>query len=222
MSAERIDALVRLTGELIIAKNSIGHALKLVEHDGFGTLNLKSQHAALDRLVNEIQRAVIVMRVLPLRVVFQRFPRLIREMSAELRKPAVLVVEGEDTEADKTIVEVLAEPFVHLLRNALDHGVEEPGARTAAGKPTVATIRLRAFRAGEHVVIEVADDGAGIDVVKVQAGRTAAQLGDGGSGRRAERRGGRWISYSFLASRPRRPLLKFRAAVSAWTPYAPP
>jgi two-component system chemotaxis sensor kinase CheA len=175
VSAERIDALVRLTGELIVAKNSIGHALKLAKRDSSGVLNLKGQHAALDRLVNEMQRAVIGMRVLPLRVVFQRFPRLVREMSAELRKPAVLVVEGEDTEADKAIVEVLAEPLVHLVRNALDHGVEEPSVRTTAGKPAVATIRLRASRAGEHVVIEVADDGAGIDAAKVK--RAALQNG---------------------------------------------
>jgi two-component system chemotaxis sensor kinase CheA len=169
VSAERIDALVRLTGELIIAKNSIGHALKLAEHDGSGsTLKMKSQHAALDRLVTELQRAVIGMRVLPLRVVFQRFPRLVRELSAELRKPAVLVVEGEDTEADKAIVEVLAEPLVHLVRNALDHGVEQADVRTSFGKPAVATIRLRAARAGEHVVVEVADDGVGIDVGKIK------------------------------------------------------
>jgi two-component system chemotaxis sensor kinase CheA len=169
VSAERIDALVRLTGELIIAKNSIGHALKLSEHGGArGTLVLKSQHAALDRLVNEIQRAVIGMRVLPLRVVFQRFPRLVREISAELHKPAVLVIAGEDTEADKAIVEALGEPLVHLVRNALDHGVEEPSARAAAAKPPVATIRLRALRSGEHVVVEVSDDGAGIDAAKIK------------------------------------------------------
>ncbi len=106
--------------------------------------------------------------VLPLRVAFQRFPRLIREMSVDLKKPATLVLEGEDTEADKAIVEVLVEPLVHVLRNAMDHGVEIPAVRAASGKPAVATVRIRAFREGEHVMLEVADDGGGIDVQRVR------------------------------------------------------
>jgi two-component system, chemotaxis family, sensor kinase CheA len=108
------------------------------------------------------------MRVLPLRVAFQRFPRLIRELSAELGKPATLVIEGEDTEADKTIVEILVEPLVHVLRNAMDHGIEDAPRRAAAGKSSSATIRLRAFREGEHVLVEVTDDGSGIDVARVR------------------------------------------------------
>ncbi|HSC13986.1 MAG TPA: chemotaxis protein CheA, partial [Gammaproteobacteria bacterium] len=139
------------------------------------------QHAALNRLVAELQRAVVGMRVLPLRTAFRRFPRLVREMSAELKKPANLVLDGEDTEADKAIVETLVEPLVHLLRNALDHGVEDAVARAAAGKPAVATILLRAFREGEHVIVEVTDDGAGIDVSKVKEvarNRNLAAAGD--------------------------------------------
>jgi two-component system chemotaxis sensor kinase CheA len=169
VGADRIDALVRLTGELIVAKNALGHSVKLAEReDSSLAVDLKNQQAALDRLVSELQRAVVGMRVLPLRVAFQRFPRLIREMSAELGKPATLVVDGEDTEADKAIVETIVEPLVHLLRNALDHGVENAEARSVAGKPAVATIRLSAFREGEHVVIEVTDDGGGIDVARIR------------------------------------------------------
>jgi two-component system chemotaxis sensor kinase CheA len=167
--AERIDALVRLTGELIVAKNSLGHSVKLAEQRGSDlAVALNNQHAALDRLVADLQRAVVGIRVLPLRAAFQRFPRLIREMSAELEKPAVLVINGEDTEADKAIVESIVEPLVHLLRNSLDHGVEASATRAAAGKPSVATIQLSAFRDGEHVVIEVTDDGAGIDAARVR------------------------------------------------------
>ena len=169
VSAERIDALVRLTGELIVAKNSLDHSVKVAEQQASSlAVALKNQHAALDRLVKELQRAVVGLRVLPLRVAFQRFPRLIREMSAELSKPAQLVIDGEDTEADKAIVETIVEPLVHLLRNALDHGVEEGPERAAAGKPAVATIRLSASREGDHVVIEVTDDGAGIDAARVK------------------------------------------------------
>jgi two-component system chemotaxis sensor kinase CheA len=169
VGAERIDALVRLTGELIVAKNSLGHSVKVAEEQASElAAPLKNQHAALDRLVSELQRAVVAMRVLPLRVAFQRFPRLIREISSELGKPATLVIDGEDTEADKAIVETIVEPLVHILRNAVDHGVEDAATRARAGKPAVATVRLSAFREGEHVVIEVTDDGAGIDVTKIR------------------------------------------------------
>ncbi|MEO8465278.1 MAG: chemotaxis protein CheA [Gammaproteobacteria bacterium] len=169
VDAARIDALVRLTGELIVAKNAIGHSVRLAETEGAAlAATLKSRHAALERLVGELQRSVVAMRVLPLRVALQRFPRLIREMSVDLEKPATLVLEGEDTEADKAIVEVLVEPLVHVLRNAMDHGVETAAVRAAAGKPGTATIRIRAFRAGEHVTLEVVDDGGGIDVSRVR------------------------------------------------------
>jgi two-component system, chemotaxis family, sensor kinase CheA len=169
VDAARIDSLVRLTGELTVAKNAIGHAVQLAENEGAAlAATLKNRHATLERLVAELQRSVVALRVLPLRIAFQRFPRLIREMSAELGKPATLVLEGEDTEADKAIVEILVEPLVHVLRNAMDHGVEAAPLRAAAGKPAVATIRMRAFREGEHVMLEVADDGAGIDVARVR------------------------------------------------------
>ena len=169
VSSGRIDALVRLTGELTVAKNAIGHTVKLAESEGSALAGtLKNRHAALERLVGELQQAVLGLRVLPLRVAFRRFPRLVREMSAELRKPATLVLEGEDTEADKTIVEILVEPLVHVLRNAMDHGIEAAAARAAAGKPAVATIRLRALREGEHVLIDVTDDGGGVDLTRVR------------------------------------------------------
>ncbi len=174
VNADRIDALVRLTGELTVAKNAIGHAVKLAESEGSAlAVALKNQHLGLDRLVGELQRAVVGMRVLPLRVAFQRFPRLIHELAAELGKAATLVIEGEETEADKAIVEILVEPLVHVLRNAMDHGVENAAQRAAAGKPAVATIRLRAFREGEHVLIEITDDGSGIDIARVR--QVAAQ-----------------------------------------------
>jgi len=169
VSAERIDALVRLTGELIVSNNGLGHAVRLAEQEGSSlAVTLKNQHASLSRLVAELQRSVVGMRVMPLSAVFRRFPRLVREMSAELKKPANLVLEGEDTEADKAIVETVVEPLVHILRNAVDHGIEDAAVRSAAGKHAVGTITLRAFREGEHVIVEVTDDGAGIDVPKVK------------------------------------------------------
>jgi two-component system, chemotaxis family, sensor kinase CheA len=176
---ERVDALVNLTGELTVAKNALAYAAGLAregtDHRQLATL-LKDQHAVLDRLVGELQRSVLNIRVLPLRNVFQRFPRLVREMVAQLGKPARLVTEGDATEADKAVVEALFEPLLHVLRNALDHGVEGPEARTAAGKPPSATVVLRAAREGDRVLVEVEDDGGGIDIGRVREVAVARDL----------------------------------------------
>ena len=171
VDVDRIDTLVRLTGELLIAKNAIGHSAERAQSGGDPrtlAVVLKNQHLALDRLVSELQRSVFNLRVLPLQHAFQRFPRLVREMATALGKPARLMIEGATTEADKTIVEAIAEPLLHVLRNALDHGLEDASDRAALGKPATATIHVRAERQGEHVVIEVEDDGCGIDVDRVR------------------------------------------------------
>jgi two-component system chemotaxis sensor kinase CheA len=116
---------------------------------------------------------VLSIRVLPLGQVFHRFPRLVRDIGASLGKPARLVLDGETTEADKAIVDALFEPLLHTIRNAIDHGIEGHEERAARGKAQPATIALRAAREGEHVVIDVADDGRGIDLVKIR--RVAAE-----------------------------------------------
>jgi two-component system chemotaxis sensor kinase CheA len=130
---------------------------------------LREQHAGLDRLVGALQQAVLNIRVLPLGHVFNRFPRLVREIAATLGKSVRLVVEGETTEADKAVVEALFEPLLHGVRNAIDHGIESPAKREALGKAPVATVRLRAAREGERVVVEVEDDGRGIDPAAIRA-----------------------------------------------------
>ena len=106
--------------------------------------------------------------MLPLRDVFQRFPRVVRDLGSSLGKPIRLVTEGDDTEADKEIVESLFEPLLHVLRNAADHGLEDAEGRAAAGKPALGTIRLRAARSGEQVIVEIEDDGRGIDVERIR------------------------------------------------------
>jgi two-component system chemotaxis sensor kinase CheA len=169
IDAEQIDALVRLTGELTVAKNALGHTAKLAQENADSTaIQLRDHYAVLNRLILQLQNSAIGMRVLPLRSVFRRFPRVLREMSSSLGKPTELRVEGEDTEADKAIVEVLFEPLLHVVRNAVDHGVEDGEERRKKGKPAVATVRMRAARDGDQVVIEVSDDGAGIDVERVR------------------------------------------------------
>ena len=172
VDVERIDALVKLTGELIVAKNAIGHAAQLARSNtdpqALAAL-LKDQHGALGRLIEELQRSVLTIRVLPMRQVFNRFPRLVREIAETLGKPAKLVTEGDDTEADKVVVESLFEPLLHVIRNALDHGVETAAERSALSKPPTATISLRASRNGDVVLVEVQDDGRGIDIEKVRS-----------------------------------------------------
>jgi two-component system chemotaxis sensor kinase CheA len=169
IDAERIDALVRLTSELTVAKNGLGHLAKIARAQG-NTLaaDLKNRHGTLEHLVRELQSAVLGMRVLPLRTVLQRFPRVVRELSATLGKPLQLEIAGEETEADKAIVEMLFEPLLHIVRNAADHGVEAPPQRAQRDKPAIATLHIRAARQGDQVLIEIGDDGGGVDVERVR------------------------------------------------------
>ncbi|MGH8227555.1 MAG: chemotaxis protein CheA [Steroidobacteraceae bacterium] len=169
VDAEQVDALVRLAGELTVVNNAIGHVAKLARA-GDPSLPelLKDRHGALEHLVGELRRSVLRMRVRPLRAVLQRFPRLVREMSANLGKSVKLIIEGDETEADKTIVEMLFEPLLHLVRNAIDHGVESASERTAAGKVPTARLLIKAQRSADQVIIEVSDDGAGIDLSRVR------------------------------------------------------
>jgi two-component system chemotaxis sensor kinase CheA len=170
VDASRIDALVKLTGELTVAKNALGHATKIAQDSGNPlAIVLKERQAVLERLVGELQQSVLALRVRPLQSVFQRFSRLVREISSELGKPARLVVEGGETQADKAIVEMLFEPLLHVIRNAMDHGIESAAIRAAANKPATATLRLRGERQQEHVVIEVSDDGAGLDFARIRS-----------------------------------------------------
>ena len=169
IDAEKIDALVRLTGELTVAKNAVGHVVKLAQMDGNAIAGvLKDRHGVLEHLIGELQRSVLEMRMLPLRVVLQRFPRVLREMSATLGKNVRLEIEGDETEADKAIVEMLFEPLLHVVRNAIDHGVDSPQLRANRGKPSAAVIRIRAQRQGAQVLIEVSDDGGGVDLDRVR------------------------------------------------------
>jgi two-component system chemotaxis sensor kinase CheA len=169
VDAARIDALVRLTSELTVAKNALGHLAKIAAAGGNSLAGaLKERHGVLERLVSELQTQVLGMRVLPLRSVLQRFPRLVRELSLNLGKPLRLEVEGDETEADKAIVEMLFEPLTHIVRNAIDHGIETAEQRAQRGKPATAVLRIRAAREGDQVRVEVRDDGAGVDVERVR------------------------------------------------------
>jgi len=129
----------------------------------------KSSAQNLGRIAGELQEGVMKIRMVPISQIFSRFPRVVRDLSKDLHKNIQLVIEGEDTELDKSVVEDLLDPIMHCVRNALDHGVETPEVRKAAGKPEQGTMLLKASNEGNMIVIEVADDGHGIDVEKVKA-----------------------------------------------------
>jgi len=164
---ERIDRLIDLVGELVINQAMI--AQRLSERGVAANAQTALGLDELEQLTREIQDSVMAIRAQPVRSVFERMPRLIREISASTGKRVKLVTEGEGTEVDKTVIERLTDPITHMLRNAIDHGLETPEQRIAAGKPEEGLVRLAAFHRSGRIVIEVSDDGKGIDRARVRA-----------------------------------------------------
>ena len=154
----RLDALVNRAGELVLLRNRM---LSLAARSNDESLALAADE--LDRISDELQSAVLGMRMQPIGRLFQRFPRIVRDLARQLGKDIELGREGEDTVLDRSLVEALADPLVHLLRNAVDHGLEEPAERERMGKPRKGTVRLCASQRGERIVIAVSDDGRGMD-----------------------------------------------------------
>ena len=171
---EKVDQLMNLVGELVVAKNSLPFLARRAEQQ-FGLRELgreiKDQYGVIDRITQELQGAVMSVRMMPVGQVFQRFPRLVRDLSRKLGKEVNLVIQGEETEADKNVIESLFDPLLHMVRNSLDHGVETPAERAACGKSGTAVVKLLARHDGDQVVLEVVDDGRGIDpeVIKRKA-----------------------------------------------------
>jgi two-component system chemotaxis sensor kinase CheA len=167
----KIDCLMNLIGELVVSKNALPYLAQRAEKQ-FGVRELsreiKSQYAVINRIADEMQGAIMQVRMMAVSFVFQRFPRLVRDISHKLGKEVQLVLEGEQTEADKNIVESLADPLIHIVRNSLDHGLETPEVRRACGKPETGTITIRAAQDSDRVVIEVVDDGKGIDPAAIK------------------------------------------------------
>ncbi len=161
MDIERLDNLMNLVSELIIVKNG----LETVE---INNQNMNEQIEYLERITTNLHDAVMKVRMVPIERVFNRFPRLIRDLSRKLDKNIVLHMSGEETELDRTVIDEIGDPLVHLIRNAGDHGLETTKERLAAGKPEQGNIYLDAYQDGNNVVIEVGEDGRGIDLVKVK------------------------------------------------------
>lgn len=167
VSIDKVDELINMVGELVITQSMLS---QLGEEEDFGDVEiekLKSGLMQLERNTREMQENVMRIRMLPINFVFQRFPRLVHDLSGTLNKKIELVLSGESTELDKTVMEKIGDPLVHLVRNSLDHGIEIPEDRIAAGKPETGEIHLNAYHEGGNIVIEITDDGAGLNLEKI-------------------------------------------------------
>jgi two-component system chemotaxis sensor kinase CheA len=163
---DRVDRLINLVGELVI--NQAMLAQSVIENDSTGTQGINMGLDELQQLTREIQDSVMAIRAQPVKPVFQRMSRIVREVADMVGKSVRLVTEGENTEVDKTVIDKLAEPLTHMIRNSVDHGIESPEKRAAIGKPAEGTVKLTAKHRSGRILIELSDDGAGINREKVR------------------------------------------------------
>ena len=172
----KIDQMVNLVGELVITQSMLsqfGEYAEEASSEGGGNFDwvdkLKEGLTHLERHTRELQESVMNIRMLPVSFAFNRMPRIVHDVSQKLGKEIDLVMEGEGTELDKTMLEQLTDPLVHIVRNSIDHGVETPDVRIAAGKPAMGTVKMAAFHQGGNIMIQITDDGAGIDHEVIEA-----------------------------------------------------
>lgn len=175
VNVELLDELMNLVGELVVDRTRLA-SLARSELNGKQLRDELDQLAGhLSRITGDLQDAIVKARMIPVKTLFRKFPRMVRDLSRQLGKRVNFQVSGEDTELDRSVIELLSDPLIHLLRNALDHGVEPPEERTAAGKPPEATVRLTAYHRQSHIFVEVSDDGRGLDAGKIR--RAVARRG---------------------------------------------
>jgi two-component system chemotaxis sensor kinase CheA len=158
VDTKRIDDIMNMVGELVLVRNRL-----VTLETGFANEEMAKAVSNLDVVTANLQIAVMKTRMQPIKKVFGRFPRVVRDLARSLKKEVNLELQGEDTDLDKNLVEALADPLVHLVRNAVDHGIEMPDVRVAKGKPRAGTVMLAAEQEGDHILLTIADDGAGMD-----------------------------------------------------------
>jgi len=166
VDVKRLDDLMNLIGELVLGKNRLLKIYDDVEERYEGEQFLEELNqvvSSISLVTTDLQIAVMKTRMLPIGKVFNKFPRMVRDLSRELHKEIELVISGEETELDKSIVEEIGDPLVHIIRNSCDHGIEAPEERIAKGKPQKGTVQLKAYNEGNHIIIEIVDDGKGLD-----------------------------------------------------------
>jgi two-component system, chemotaxis family, sensor kinase CheA len=176
VGTDRLDALMNLMGEMVIQRTRLAQLSS--QHD---LSDLRGAVEDMSRVTNDLQTLIMQVRMMPVDAVFMRFPRMVRDLANTLGKQVDLVISGEDTELDRTVIDGLGDPLVHMLRNAVDHGLESPEDRVAAGKDAMGTISLTAGHAGSSVVIEVRDDGGGMDPDALRASVVRKNLMDAAS-----------------------------------------
>lgn len=171
IEVSKVDRIINLVGELIIGRSMMDQITKDIENGNLTndmTARIFTANSYMERTVSDLQKGVMKMRMVPINNVFRRFPKVVRDLSMEKGKKVRLDIRGSETELDKGIVDVLGEPLSHIIRNSIDHGIEESASRKSAGKPEEATITMRAYHEASHIVIEVADDGRGLDVTRIK------------------------------------------------------
>ena len=172
VDAERIDSVLNLVGELIIGRSMLQQAFtEFARHVPKEALRGRFSDAMAfqSRVLSDLQRSVMKIRMVPVEQLFRRFPRMVRDVAKQCGKDVGLVMSGQDTDLDKSLLDVVAEPLTHLVRNAVSHGIESAEERVRSGKPARGTIHLTSYHHGNQVIVEVTDDGAGIDVQRVKA-----------------------------------------------------
>lgn len=169
VSTDKIDMLLNMVGELVITQAMLG---QIGQQDSISQETLMSLRQGLEQLAThtrDLQESVMQIRMLPISFAFNRFPRLVRDISQQLGKKVDLILKGEETELDKTVMEKIVDPMIHLVRNSLDHGLESPAVRMSKGKTETGSITLNAYHQGGSIIIEIIDDGAGLNTTKIRA-----------------------------------------------------
>lgn len=166
VSVEKVDELINLVGELVIAQSMVNQVVDQLASDKLPAI--QEALVAMNRSTRDLQERVMAVRMVPLTNVFRRFPRVVHDLAGNLGKQITVEISGEETELDKQMIEQLGDPLTHLIRNAVDHGIERPEERLAQGKPAEGTINLRAYHEGGSVVIEIADDGHGLNCERIR------------------------------------------------------
>ena len=163
---DKLDGLVNAVGELVIMQTMVRHNPLIA---GLSDPKLNKDFAQLTRITTELQKTAMSMRMVPIRQTFQKMTRLVRDLAKKTGKKVDLVMEGEDTEIDRNMVDSIYDPLVHMIRNSVDHGVQPPEERRRAGKPESGTVRLSAYQKGGNIIIEIADDGEGVNTTKIRS-----------------------------------------------------
>lgn len=172
VDVERIDKVMDLAGEIVLARNRLLNLVSKLEAKYSGDEHIEGlveTTSFLDRVTSDLQLAVMKMRMQPLQKVFVKFPRMVRDLARTLGKEVDLEIIGEDTEVDKSVIEHIGDPLVHIIRNSIDHGIEFPNERVSKGKPSKGKIVINAYQKGTQIVIDISDDGRGIDIEAIKA-----------------------------------------------------